>query len=341
MLMDRAMQDAQPPPRLSSSVDLEQDGRQIGELRLVHSDDRHAFGHIPIPIAVLRNGFGPTLLLVAGIHGDEYEGQIALLKLIHALDPRALTGRVIVLPSLNYPAVAAARRVSPLDGKNLNRAFLGDPQGGPTATIADYVIRLLLPLADAVFDLHSGGSTAVYADCALAYRAGDAALHGRNLALADATGLGLLWLAAVGSPSLNAAALAQGVPMIAAEFGGGGVAGVASLAAAETAVEGVMRATGVLPGGVPPPTAPARVVEITGPACYVAAPGEGLFEPLVQPGDEVAYGETVGRLHHWSEPDRPPRDLAAFVSGTVLACAARSPARRGDHLAVVAQPTER
>jgi hypothetical protein len=56
-----------------------------------------------------------------GVHGDEYEGQIALMKPINAIDPRALSSRLIVVASLSLPAVAAARRMSPLDGYNLNR----------------------------------------------------------------------------------------------------------------------------------------------------------------------------------------------------------------------------
>src|SRR3546814_6849872 len=73
--------------------------------------------------AVIRNGDGPAALLVAGNHGDEYEGQIALRDLARTLEPAAVTGTVIVVPGLNFPAVRAAVRCSPVDGGNMNRSF--------------------------------------------------------------------------------------------------------------------------------------------------------------------------------------------------------------------------
>jgi predicted deacylase len=39
---------------------------------------RSAYGWIPIPVACVKNGAGPRILLMAGNHGDEYEGQVAL-----------------------------------------------------------------------------------------------------------------------------------------------------------------------------------------------------------------------------------------------------------------------
>ena len=63
-------------------IDIEAPGRQVASRRLDHSDDKHAYGIIPIPITVPAGGAGPTALLTAGNHGDEYEGQIILRKLI-------------------------------------------------------------------------------------------------------------------------------------------------------------------------------------------------------------------------------------------------------------------
>ena len=82
----------------------------MGTLRVTHSDNRHAFGHVSVPVAIMRGHDGPTVLLVAGNHGDEYEGQAILLSLLHTLDPRELRGRIIMFPALNAPAVAAGTR---------------------------------------------------------------------------------------------------------------------------------------------------------------------------------------------------------------------------------------
>ena len=104
---------------LRADIDLDAPGRHVGHVRLPHSTHESAYGWIPVPIASIKGGEGPSVLLTAGNHGDEYEGQIALLKLIRELDPAALHGRVIVMPRLNLPAAAAGRRTSPIDDGNL------------------------------------------------------------------------------------------------------------------------------------------------------------------------------------------------------------------------------
>ena len=63
--------------RISTDLDFERDGRQIGDLRLPFSDDSQPLGYHPIPVAVLRNGEGPSLLLLGGTHGDEFEGPVS------------------------------------------------------------------------------------------------------------------------------------------------------------------------------------------------------------------------------------------------------------------------
>src|SRR6478735_1011961 len=121
---------------IAMDVDLEAAGVQRGYLRLPYSQDTSAYGHIPIPIVVARNGEGPTVLLTGGVHGDEYEGPIALARLICDLTLKAIRGRIIVVPSLNLPALLAGKRLSPIDGINLNRCFPGDRNGSPTNLIA-------------------------------------------------------------------------------------------------------------------------------------------------------------------------------------------------------------
>lgn len=318
-------------------IDLSARGRHIGSVRLSHSDDRHAFGHVPIPIAVLAGAPGPSVLLVAGNHGDEYEGQAILLGLLHELDPEAITGRIILLPALNRPAVAASARVSPLDGVNLNRAFLGGAPPGPTRSIAAFV-EALLPGCALVADLHSGGGTAIYADAALATRSRDPALFAANLAAARATRLPVIQILGDTSTghSLNSAAAAAGVPMVAMELGGGGRADRRSLARGREAILGLLAHAGVLAGPPAPPVAQ-QVVSVKGPRAAVVVPADGVLEPCASPGHVVSPGQAVAILHHWREPRRPPATLRAEVGGLVLAIAAKARVEPGDHAALIAE----
>jgi predicted deacylase len=98
-----------------------------GFIRLPYSVHRSAYGWIPIPVACIKNGDGPRVLLMAGNHGAEYEGQVALGKLIRSLEAEEVCGRIIILPSANFPAAMAGMRTSPLDEGNLNPAFRATP----------------------------------------------------------------------------------------------------------------------------------------------------------------------------------------------------------------------
>ena len=89
--------------RIVAEVDFDRNGRQQGFLRLFHSVHSSAYGFIPIPIVVLKNGDGPTALLVSGTHGDEYEGQVAVWNVVHVLDPARIHGRVFILPAAHFP----------------------------------------------------------------------------------------------------------------------------------------------------------------------------------------------------------------------------------------------
>jgi predicted deacylase len=62
-------------------IDLHADGKHAGYLRLPHSAHRSAYGWLPIPIVSIRRGDRPRVLLMAGNHGDEYEGQVALSEI--------------------------------------------------------------------------------------------------------------------------------------------------------------------------------------------------------------------------------------------------------------------
>ncbi len=328
------------PSRLRSTIDLDRAGRQVGDLCLRHSDNSVPLGYHPIPILSLKGAEGPRVLITGGVHGDEFEGPAAILRLAARLDPADLTGQVVLIPALNAPALQAASRVSPLDGGNLNRAFPGDPAGGPTAMIADHVERVLLPGCDAVIDLHSGGKASVFAPCALATRCADPALDAANMDLARAFGLPLIWELGEHNDarSLNSAAVRAGVPAIAAELGGGGAVDPALTDAAEDGLLSCLGHLGVT--GTRPASGAARHVTISSPAHSVHAPFDGLFDRRIAAGQDVRAGDVAGQLHFVSEPERPSMPLQCPADGLVLAHTARGLVRRGDLLALIVQDAE-
>ena len=174
--------------RLYADIDLAAEGKACGFLRVPHSVHRSAYGWIPIPIVRIANGHGPRVVLIGGNHGDEWEGQIALAKLIRRLEPHNVRGRLVVVPSANFPAAIAATRTSPIDGGNLNRAFPGDKDGDITHQIAYWLENVLMPGNDFAIDLHSGGSSLMYMPSALMVRDEDAAYNKRCHGLLEAFG---------------------------------------------------------------------------------------------------------------------------------------------------------
>ena len=167
---------------ITASVEFDKDGVQHGHLKLPVSTDDAAWGAVMIPICVVKRGDGPTALLTGANHGDEYEGPIALMDLARSLDPAAVSGRVILVPAMNQPAFAAGRRTSPLDGGNMNRVFPGRADGTATEKVADYFQTALLPLADVVVDIHSGGKTLEFLPFAAAHELDDADQQARCVA---------------------------------------------------------------------------------------------------------------------------------------------------------------
>ena len=325
--------------RLSPEIVLDRDGKQTGFLRLPYSVHRSAYGWIPIPIAQISNtggtGTGPRVLLMAGNHGDEYEGQIALGRLIRTLEPSDLRGRIIILPSANFPAAMAGSRTSPLDEGNLNRLFPGDPTGGPTAQIAYYIESELLPRVDFVLDLHSGGSSLTYMPSTLAMRPDTPAAVDRATGLMRAFGAPIGYLVdggGWGEHTLTAAAARVGIGHMGTELAGGGQVTPAALRLAEGGVRRVLHALEVLASPPPPAEHQTRLMQVSGQDYYCYAREGGLFEPLVELGTEVAAGTAAGAIHPHDTPWREPAITRFAGAGTVICKRVPGRVERGDCL---------
>ena len=323
---------------VQADIDLDAPGKRFGHVRVPHSTHESAYGWIAIPIAVIRGGEGPDVLLTAGNHGDEFEGQITLLKLMRALEPAAVRGRVIIIPRLNLPAAAAGRRTSPIDGGNLNRLFPGDPEGTPTEQIAHFVDTVLLPMTQVSLDIHSGGSSLEYLPCAFARVPEEAGARARQHAalLAFGAPISIMVDKPQSNRTLSAAALAHGHLHFSTEIGGSGTTRPRTQAIADQCVRRLLAHVGVI-SQAPLTDVATRMMRVTGPSHYVYAPVRGLFEPAFSLGDAVKQGQSAGRIHFPEEPERAPRELVFDDSGIVVCRRVPSLVAPGDclvHLAV-------
>jgi len=330
-------------PKVSATVDFDSDGKHFGYLGIPHSRNESGWGAVHLPIVSIKNGQGPTLVCTGGNHGDEYEGPIALMKLARALDPGEISGRVILIPALNYPAVMAGTRVSPIDGVNMNRAFPGERSGTVSAMIAHYVQTRILPLADGLLDIHSGGKTLMFSPFACYHRIADSAVMEQAKAAALAFGapisLELVELDAEGM--IDTSVEEMGKVFVGTELGGGGTTTTETVAIAETGIRNLLAHFGILDEtpqtrearGLPP----TRRMHMPDPDCYVIAEDGGIYEALLDLDSPVEEGDAVGQVHFPEKPERAPAVYRAKRPGTLIGRTHKALIEPGDFLALIAE----
>lgn len=315
------------PSPVVCEIDLTAPGKRSGVLRIPHSVHRSAYGTIPVPIAAIcGEGDGPTVLLLGGVHGDEYEGQAILSELIRTVAPAEVPGRLLILPMANAPAALAGLRTSPLDGGNLNRLFPGDPRGGPTEVLAHYIESVLIRQADLVLDLHSGGSSMRCAPTAMTTGDGVSPDPGLRDKVLDALGLpvALMHPSDADAGFTSSAASRAGRVQFTVELGGGGWIDPVIREAAAAGVLRALAAAGAYTGPLHPHRLADECRRLTG-EIFLYAEEDGLCEVLTQAGDWVSAGAVVARLHRPERPDLPPGEVTLPLSGVILA--QRIPAR--------------
>jgi N-alpha-acetyl-L-2,4-diaminobutyrate deacetylase len=327
---------ALPPSPVVATVDFERDGVQHGHLRLPHSRDDSAWGSVPIPIAVVKRGAGATALLTGANHGDEYEGPVALFELARTLDPAAISGRVIIVPAMNYPAFRAGTRTSPIDRGNLNRSFPGRPDGTVTQKIADYFQRRLLPMADLVLDLHSGGRTLEFVPFAASHVLSDKGQEARCFAAAEAFAapyaMRMLEIDNVGM--YDTAAEALGKVFVSTELGGGGTVTARTISIARRGVRNLLVHGGILRGELD--RQPTVRLDMPSGNCFVFSETTGLIEPCMALGEAVRAGQLVARVYSVERTGVAPVEYRAGLDGMLVGRHFPGLVQAGDCVAVVA-----
>lgn len=277
---------------------------------------------------------GPTLVVTAGVHGDEYEGIEAIARLYQQLDPAHLRGRLLMVPVCNMPAYEAIQRSSPVDGLNLARTFPGDANGTITERIAHWITEELLRQADFYIDLHSGGIAATIPTL-VGYVHDDGELGQRSRAAALAFGTPVLWGHPLPLPPGRtiSAATDLGVPSLYTEAPGGGHAREGDVAAFTQGVINVMCHLGIMTGNPTPQPCTHDLYGDGNLDRVIAAPVAGFFRADVALLEDVYAGQQLGTI-----VDFAGEQLAAVVSerdGVVIMLRRLHRVNAGDGLAQV------
>ncbi len=114
---------------------------------------------IEIPVYIYRSSHpGPTLLIQAGMHGDEINGIEIVRRLITREDVQhPLCGSIIAIPIINTVSFLYGTRDLP-DGRDLNRCFPGTKSGSLGSRIAYDLMNEIIPQIDFGIDFHTGGA---------------------------------------------------------------------------------------------------------------------------------------------------------------------------------------
>ncbi len=246
-----------------------------------------------LPLFVLNGAQdGPTIVITAAIHGAEYVGTVAAMRLAHQIDPAQLRGQLVIAPIASM--LAYKKRsiyICPPDDKNLNRCFPGDPQGSFAEQLADWLFQNLIRRADAYLDLHGGDLNEGLVPFSIVKRTGNATLDAAAMALAEAFGLPDIVASEVKGATVGAAA-DIGIPAVLAEVGGQGVWRSDEV---QQMHDGLLRSLAhmdLIDTNAPPAPATRVLSEFA----WLRSEHDGLWHPTCEVGDTVTKGQHVGEV---------------------------------------------
>lgn len=272
-------------------------------------------GYLDTPVRVARGVRpGPTLCVIAGIHGDELNGPEIARRVSAAIDPAQLAGTLIVVPAANAHGFRTTNRYM-ADRRDLNRSFPGRRTGSLASIVADAIFARVVRRCEVLIDLHTGSM----ARTNLPQLRVDLG-HPRALEIARQFGVGVVLGGAGPRGSLRREAMEAGIPAVIYEAGEPYRFQADEIARGVEGIENVLAFLGMIPRPARVVT-PARVYPHTS---WVRVPvGEGgVFFPDVALGARVAPGDLLGTVT--SPDDDRPYHIRAPFAGEVIGMAVPS-----------------
>jgi predicted deacylase len=298
-------------------------------------------GEAYIPVHVVKGQLqGPTLLILAAVHGDEYEGVQTAIELCRDLLPQHIRGTAMFVPVTNVSAYYGISRNTPEDGGNLAREFPGTTDGTVTQRLAWYIAARLLADADFLLDFHSGGAYLALTPF-VGYYHHDSELGRRSQAAAEAFGMTTIWGHERILPGRTiTAATEQGIPWLYTEgYGGRRVKEEEQLSFRN----GALRLMEHLSMLIDSQTwireaAPPIRLRLRGSEHFdldsTQAEMDGFFIPAVRLGDRVEPGDKVGAVYDWFGQE--VQGVYAEIAGYVVSLSGTPKVQQGMNLYLLA-----
>lgn len=279
---------------------------------------------------------GQHLLILGGVHGDEYEPMAAIRLLKTQINPDQLTGRVTLVPVVNQPAYERLQRCGP-DELDLARTFPGSSEGSISQQIAAEATQLIQS-ADYLIDLHTGGVISKLAPFSGYTLHSDPAILDTQRRMARAFQLPVIWgtSAHLEGRSLSTAR-DHGVPAIYAEWGGGSGCDPEAVAGYTAGCLSVMSELGLLEHEIESRSILHHIEDDRKESGHLQlqnhAPVSGFFEPAVQLMDQVHIGDPLGIISSVTGDTVTP--VTASQPGVVLGLRTLPYVKQDEWLAVI------
>lgn len=326
-------------------VELDQQGKQHGHLCVPTIDGNQGLQQVRIPVCLIRGKQpGPTVLVIAGIHGDECEGTLAANRLARELHAEALAGCLIVIPAANPQALLAGVRCTPSDGLNMDLAMPGDQRGSITRSIAFEIYQRFILNSDVVIDLRSGGSSLRFIPSAISrvdfnHRSSPAArASDEELVIAYGAPNSVRMPLSTGVSCLQAAVTASGKTYLQAELGGGDCYDASHLSIAHTGCLNALRHLGMLSDAIE--LASTRLLEVRNDSFYVYAKHNGLYQPSAFLGEMVWKDEPMAHIVTSMDTDSVIHSVYPAHNSTLIAAHAGGWVQAGELIAVTADQVQ-
>jgi uncharacterized protein len=293
-----------------------------------------------LPVTVVHGAEpGPVMALIAGNHGYEYPPILALQRLLPLLSPQTMRGTVVLVHVAAMPSFQKRTvYVSPIDGKNLNRAYPGRSSGTSSERIADFVTREVIEKADLVLDLHGGDGNEWLRPFVYLPVTGERSLDEKMKELVLAFGIDHIVVDGSRpkdperSIYCDATAITRGIPALTAESGALGRVDEGAIELLVRGVMSVLRHYRLIDGAPTPVEAPIYLE----PSEVLRSPVSGVLKPLVEPGQAVARGTAIAMVTDFFGQEIAR--IHAPFAGIVLYVVATPPISEGEPVAMVATP---
>lgn len=320
---------------------------QVGEVSALPGEKKSGYINVPggeddgpvrIPVTVI-NGIkdGPTLALIAGVHGYEYPPVLAMTEISKMVEAAEISGKIIIVHVAHIPSfLKRTVYYNPYDWQNFNRVFPGKVDGASSERIAFQVTKEVIDKCDYLIDNHCGDGNEDLMRYLYFTETGNPELDVKTRGLAESFNLPVIvhetgrTKDVQNSMYVSNTALLRGKPAISTEVGKLGQADESDVNEIIRGNFNIMKHLGMMEGK---PEILFESVWVEEYQIIRSEKPEGLFYPLVSRGDHVQEGQLVGYLNDYF--GKRLQDVRSPYDGIVLYIIATPPMSEGEPMVMI------